>query len=322
MNDILPFLFALYPLGLSGLTLVWLYRARKPSRLHWTMHVLTGGSMIGFVYLAGPWVFTSYHLRYVVLGLFILVTLGSYRRMERSEQAPAARNVSRPVFSTMVLMFFTGLNIVIVTSPYRQRASLDLTFPLAAGAYAVLQGGDNLITNPFHASSGNPYAVDLTKLNAAGNRAKGVAPRDLNAYAIFGETLHSPCSGRVLRLRDGMPDNVPGEVDTQRPEGNFILLECAEAQVLMAHLRQGSVRVAAGERVTTGQRLGDIGNSGNTLEPHLHIEAKMGEAHIPLKFDGRSLSINSVVHAVTRQPNRRPNRRRAAPRLPVSGFVV
>lgn len=45
---------------------------------------------------------------------------------------------------------------------------------------------------------------------------------------------------------------------------------------LIAHLRPGSVVVAVGDQVKAGQLLGQVGNSGNSIEPHLHIGAVRG----------------------------------------------
>jgi murein DD-endopeptidase MepM/ murein hydrolase activator NlpD len=38
------------------------------------------------------------------------------------------------------------------------------------------------------------------------------------------------------------------------------------------HLREGSVRVRRGQSVRTGQRIGDVGNTGNSFGAHLHFE--------------------------------------------------
>ena len=56
--------------------------------------------------------------------------------------------------------------------------------------------------------------------------------------------------------------------------GNHVILELAEGRgfVVLAHLRAGSIRVAVGESVTAGREVGDCGNSGNSTQPHLHIQ--------------------------------------------------
>jgi murein DD-endopeptidase MepM/ murein hydrolase activator NlpD len=46
--------------------------------------------------------------------------------------------------------------------------------------------------------------------------------------------------------------------------------------VLLAHLRSGSVNVSSGERVAVGDFLAEMGNSGNSSEPHLHVHAQRG----------------------------------------------
>jgi len=117
----------------------------------------------------------------------------------------------------------------------------------------------------------------------------------LNAYEIFGEKLCSPCDGTVLSVRDGLPDNAPGRPDVEHPEGNNIVLKCGDAEVFLAHLKRGSISVTAGEAVTIGKPLGEVGNSGNTLEPHMHISAMQGRAEKGLEFNGRKLSVNSVA---------------------------
>lgn len=55
--------------------------------------------------------------------------------------------------------------------------------------------------------------------------------------------------------------------------GNYVLVALGERRyLLMAHLREGSLRVRTGEPVQSGQRLAEVGNSGNTSGPHLHLE--------------------------------------------------
>jgi len=45
-------------------------------------------------------------------------------------------------------------------------------------------------------------------------------------------------------------------------------------------LKQGSVQVKTGDRVTRGQILGELGQTGNTTEPHLHFQLTDGPDHM------------------------------------------
>jgi hypothetical protein len=190
---------------------------------------------------------------------------------------------------------FVVLNALAIGSYYSSRETIDVAFPLRSGTYYVLQGGSSMITNPFHAQGDNTLATDIVKLNPLGNRAQGIAPRDLSAYEIFDDKLYSPCRGTVLEIRDSLPDNLPGHPDTEHTEGNYVLLRCAGADIFMAHLKNGSIKLLPGSVVTAGQQFAEIGNSGNSLEPHLHISATKDGMETGLRFNGRSLSINSVV---------------------------
>lgn len=182
-----------------------------------------------------------------------------------------------------------------IAAYYHLGDSLNLSFPLRSGTYYVLQGGNGMITNPFHAMGGSRLAMDFVKLNRFGNRADGIAASSLDSYAIYGEKLYSPCTGKVMLVRDGLPDNAPGNPDIENPAGNHLVMKCGEAQVFLAHLKSGSVATHAEDRVTVGQLLGKVGNSGNTLEPHLHVSATANGAEKGIRFDGKSLSVNSLI---------------------------
>ena len=296
MSEGLPIAFAVYPILLSGIALIWLFSFRHRNWPNWVIHVSAFGSIIAFAFMTGPWAFTSYYLRYVLLGLFAVAAVSSYFRAKRSTRHLPVRDNSRiTVPSILVFLLFAILDALAIASHYPSGETLDVTFPLSAGTYYILQGGTSAATNPFHALGGSKLAIDIVKLNSLGNRADGIAPLELSAYSIFGEKLYSPCQGIVFKVRDSLPDNSPGDPDTGHPEGNYIALKCADIDILMAHLKRGSIKVEPGEEVVVGQPLAEIGNSGNTLEPHLHVDATRNGREIGLSFDGRSLSINSVI---------------------------
>ncbi len=97
--------------------------------------------------------------------------------------------------------------------------------------------------------------------------------KELDRYPIFGATVHSPCDGAVVAAVDGRPDLIPPDTDREQLTGNHVVIACQGVSVLLAHFQNGSVGVQTGARVTNGQPLGRVGNSGNTSEPHLHLQA-------------------------------------------------
>ncbi|MDD3450035.1 MAG: M23 family peptidase, partial [Gammaproteobacteria bacterium] len=107
-------------------------------------------------------------------------------------------------------------------------------------------------------------------------------------------------AGEVASVEDGLPD----DRDPGRAAGNHGVIACAEAKVLPAQLRQGSVPPAVGDRLAARDLVGNVGDSGNSSEPRLHIDAVRGGANeetaLPrggnpaaLRFGGRMLSRNS-----------------------------
>ena len=89
-------------------------------------------------------------------------------------------------------------------------------------------------------------------------------------------------------------------------DGNHVLLRCKDADVLMGHFKPGSLKVAVGQQVTVSQLIANVGNSGNTGEPHLHVHAQQagtaaapfsGEP-LPVRFDGRFLVRNDRVSSL------------------------
>ena len=189
-------------------------------------------------------------------------------------------------------------------------AAVKLAFPLEPGAYLVVNGGSDIDTNAhlmtldagipqFRQWRGQSYGVDIVKLDAFGLRAHGVLPADPKAYGIYNARVLAPCAGQVLMAVDGLPDMRVPEVDRDHLAGNHVLLRCVDANtnadVLLGHLRPGSVRVRAGATVAVGDWVGSAGNSGNTGEPHLHVHAQrpgpagapLGGDPLPILFGGR-----------------------------------
>ena len=83
----------------------------------------------------------------------------------------------------------------------------------------------------------------------------------------------APADGVVIEVQDDIAENTPGSsLPNVHPGGNHVSIQTAPEEFLtLAHMQPGSITVAKGDTVTTGQLLGLAGNSGNSSEPHLHI---------------------------------------------------
>jgi murein DD-endopeptidase MepM/ murein hydrolase activator NlpD len=90
--------------------------------------------------------------------------------------------------------------------------------------------------------------------------------------------FETPIGTQVIAARSGVVMKVHGDLpdDGRQPESgqhNHIMIKHDDGTVAFyAHLKQGSIVVKVGERVSQGQRIGESGNSGNTQgQPHLHF---------------------------------------------------
>lgn len=284
---------------LPAFLLVGLWRGRLGSQLEWVLNVLAVGAVLLFVFLTARWDFTSYYLRFAWPLLLVVAALRGYARIGLNEERPGATGA---VVSAVLFLAFLGLSLVALRGYIVPDGALQLAFPLKGGPYYIGGGGNSRLINNHQAHESQRFALDVVRLNAYGNRAAGLAPEHLEGYAIFGDTVYSPCSGRVMRAVDGLADLRPPERDRSNLAGNHIVLACERATVVLAHLKQGSVAVVTGAGVGEGDVLGQVGNSGNTSQPHLHIHAERGGAPgeilngrgVPIELGERFLVRNSV----------------------------
>lgn len=153
----------------------------------------------------------------------------------------------------------------------------DLRLPFE-GEWTVFWGGRTLEEN-YHASSRDQrFAYDLLIVRDGATHA-GAGTRNED-YHCFGLPILAPAAGVVVSALDGVADNVPGETNRSgHAAGNHVVIDHGNGEhSLLAHFRQGSVRVRPGERVAPGAPLGLCGNSGNSSEPHLHVHLQNGPA--------------------------------------------
>jgi murein DD-endopeptidase MepM/ murein hydrolase activator NlpD len=143
---------------------------------------------------------------------------------------------------------------------------------------------------------GTTYAIDLIPVDSRGRsapwswRAVGTTepPDD---FIGFGATVFAPGAGVVVVAHDGEIDHearrsqvallryMTGQAQRIRRgpgaiAGNHVVIDLGDDGpfVLVAHLRKGSLSVRVGDLVRAGQPIGKCGNSGNSTQPHVHVQ--------------------------------------------------
>jgi len=161
---------------------------------------------------------------------------------------------------------------------------------------------------------GERYAIDFIGVDERGRSAAtrrwgtffGTEPPE--RFVGFGRPILAPAAGVVVQVHDGEPDHVArrsqlslipyalGQAARLRQgvgaiAGNHVVIRLPDATgfVALVHLRNGSVRVRLGEVVQTGDPLAQCGNSGNSTQPHVHLQVVddldlAGATGLPMRF--------------------------------------
>jgi len=161
-------------------------------------------------------------------------------------------------------------------------ALLLLAAPAAAGSFLLnppidcTLGETCFIQNHVDRDPG-PGAADYTcgPLSYDGHKGTDFA---LPSTAAMREGVNvlAAAPGTVIALRDGMPDTGAASPGIGgRDCGNGVVIRHGGGwETQYCHLRQGSLRVERGQRVGKGTVLGQIGLSGRTEFPHVHLSLR------------------------------------------------
>ena len=195
------------------------------------------------------------------------------------------------------------------------------------------------------------YAIDLVPVEAQGRSAAKRDWRTLLAtepperFWGFGVPVFPPLAGTVVHVHDDEPDHharrsplslLPymlgqaarlrrGAVGLAR---NHVVLELAQGRgyVALAHLQCGSICVARGDLVRPGQHLGACGNSGNSTEPHVHLQVMDGAnpmtaRGVPIASrDSASITVAQSMWLRPACQQRAPSSSNRTRACPVDGF--
>lgn len=172
---------------------------------------------------------------------------------------------------------------------------LDLRYPFT-GSWLVRNSPANRVPSHGTRLFGSAYAIDFVPVDERGRGATFtvsslVRPEPPGAFPGFGRAVLAPVSGTLAAVLDGEPDHASfrglpslGYAMTQRRRasrgwaglaGNHVVIRVSADGpfVALCHLQRGSITVRRGQPIGAGEPLGRCGNSGNSTEPHLHVQA-------------------------------------------------
>lgn len=161
---------------------------------------------------------------------------------------------------------------------------------------------------------GTAFAIDFVPVDRENRSARFSAgslwrPEAPENFIGFGQPVISPVTGTVVLLDDHAEDHVAyrglssmGYALTQARRaaagwgtlaGNYVVIQESRSgrYVALCHLRWGSVRVRLGQDIQIGAQVAEFGNSGNSTEPHVHVQAVDSleferAVGLPLSFPG------------------------------------
>ncbi|AXE40093.1 M23 family metallopeptidase [Acidipropionibacterium virtanenii] len=194
-------------------------------------------------------------------------------------------------------------------------ATISLEYPFTGRWIAHNSPADRV---PSHRTElfATALAIDFLPVDARGRTAPVtlgslVRPEPPERFTGFGRAVLAPADGVVVAVSGAAFDHpayrgLPSirYAATQRNRissgwkalaGNHVLIDCGGpgggAIVALCHLRHGSIEVEIGQQLRSGERIGRCGNTGNSTEPHVHIQAMDGPdprtaRPVPMTFKG------------------------------------
>ena len=151
------------------------------------------------------------------------------------------------------------------------------------------------------------YAYDFLQIGANGRSFQQDGSRNEHYYA-YGKKVLASKDGAVVFVKTDIVENVPGQsTNMNTPTGNVVIIDHGNGQYgYYAHLKPNSINLRVGSSVKAGDPIAEVGNSGDSYEPHLHFhvmnhpDPQQAEG-IPLVFENWKAQSYSRVPILRQQ---------------------
>jgi hypothetical protein len=221
-------------------------------------------------------------------------------------------------------------------APAPARATLEVQHGSAPGKFRFPLEGRWLV-----AASATPYshhrwavpeefALDILRVGSNGLSYRGNGSKMQDYYA-YGATVLAAADGVVIKVLNSVPDNTAmlrGAKESLQDyrqrlrasqdemlsgardsiPGNHVILRHdlpngTAVYSVYAHLQRGSSKLKIGNRVKVGARIGRLGGSGNSTEPHLHFHLcdapdALNCAGMPVRFENIEIPLSDWDRAI------------------------
>jgi len=178
----------------------------------------------------------------------------------------------RPVRNLAVLSFSVFLAVSLAPALAMPSKAVAVDLPLS-GEWSIAAGGRSTLLSHHYATPVVRDALDFARL--VDGRAFVGDPERERSWHSFGQPVLAPADGVVVSVRDDLADEPVANVGQMPVGGNAIVLDIGGGRyVVLEHLQRGSALVRPGQSVTRGQHIAAVGDTGNSLAPHLHMQVQ------------------------------------------------
>jgi murein DD-endopeptidase MepM/ murein hydrolase activator NlpD len=217
---------------------------------------------------------------------------------------------------------------------------LKVSFPLK-GVYISPNTPGSKVPSHGTNSFGETYAIDFVMINEEDKLKKSYRSSfvkyifkglPLEDFYGWGQTVYSPVSGEIIGVENNIDERNPvniisdyintievtkqftqNGVSSKIITGNYVMIKIDEKKfALLAHLKKGSINVVVGKKISVHDIIGELGHSGNSTMPHLHMQFMDSDNYkiakgLPFVFDSYELKKGNkwvkIYNSVPREKN-------------------
>lgn len=272
---------------------------------------LMAQTVLLIVFLSGYWEFFGSRFRIFFLVFVETILLAQLIYRISFTIQPGHNLLLIWALSLIQVYLLTELVRIFIVMFAKHTISYEIQFPLRNGNFLITDGGNSRISRLMnyhfnstihkrnHTNNSMLFATDIVRIDESN---KSFLPLANSEYAIFGDFVYSPINGKVLKVENTIPDNQPFSGNYPYNTGNTIVIRQNDLYLLIGHLQQGTIKVHPGQEVTVNQLIAQIGNSGMSERPHIHMQLMSSKSEnywrglgICMQFRGKTLYKNRVI---------------------------